>query len=242
MRRITNSLALDQVDCWLSAAPPFLSSTLTPTPAPTATPTDTPTPTETPSPTSTPTATPTATETPSPTPTDTPTLTLTPTFTPTPPPNRIINGDFSNGLHNWVFASNISKTVTNGVLNAYRAGSTGEASISQTMSFNASVGQALEASLLMGNSGNVSKSVRITLRSATVSSPGAVTCLYTIPANTPLTTYHLIGPVGTGWTGTGVVFQIVINTIENKPSYLLVDNVEVRQHTSTSLTETDCQA
>ena len=214
-------------------------SASTPSPTFTDIPTLTPTATPTPSPTETPSPIPTSTPTPSPT--LTPTFTATPTATATPPPNRIVNGDFNNGLNNWVFASNISKTVTNGVLNAYRVGN-GDGGIAQIMSFNASVGQALEARLLIGNSGNVSKSVRVTLSSANVSSPGAVTCLYTIPANTPLTAYHLIGPVGTGWTGTGVVFQIVINTIENKPSYLLVDNVEVRQHMSTGLTATNCQA
>ncbi|MBL8146654.1 MAG: hypothetical protein JNL34_09750 [Anaerolineae bacterium] len=218
--------------------------TTTPAPTPTETPSPTftpePTATETPIPTPTPTLTPTPTETLSPTSTDTPTPTLTPTFTPTPPPNRIVNGDFSNGLNNWVFASNISKTVTNGVLNAYRVGN-GDGGIAQIMSFNASVGQALEARLLIGNSGNVSKSVRITLSSANLSSPGVVTCLYTIPANTPLTAYHLIGPVVTGWTGTGVVFQIVLNLADYAPA-LLVDNVEVRQHMSTSLTATNCQA
>ena len=214
-------------------------SASTPSPTFTDIPTLTPTATPTPSPTETPSPIPTSTPTPSPT--LTPTFTATPTATATPPPNRIVNGDFNNGLNNWVVASNIGKTVTNGVLNAYRVGN-GDGGIAQIMSFNASVGQALEARLLIGNSGNVSKSVRVTLSSANVSSPGAVTCLYTIPANTPLTAYHLIGPVGTGWTGTGVVFQIVINTIENKPSYLLVDNVEVRQHMSTGLTATNCQA
>ena len=227
-------------------SPIATTPTLTPTDTPTETPipTDTftpePTATDTPIPTPTPTLTLTPTATATLTPTNTPSPTLTPTITPTPPPNRIINGDFSNGLNNWVFASDVSKKqVINGVLNATREGTSSTGSISQTMSFTANVGQALEAQFLMGNNSSVAKPVSITLRSTTVSSPGAVTCLYNVPANTPLTAYHLIGPVGTGWTGTGVLFQIILNTAD-KEGFLLLDNVEVRQYLNTSLTGTDC--
>ena len=213
-------------------------SASTPSPTFTDIPTLTPTATPTPSPTETPSPIPTSTPTPSPT--LTPTFTATPTATATPPPNRIVNGDFNNGLNNWVFASDVSKKqVINGVLNATREGTSSTGSISQTMSFTAGVGQALEAQFLMGNNSSVAKPVSITLRSTTVSSPGAVTCLYNVPANTPLTAYHLIGPVGTGWTGTGVLFQIILNTAD-KEGFLLLDNVEVRQYLNTSLTGTDC--
>ncbi len=233
----------------------------TPTPGPTATPTNTPTATQTPTNTLTPTATntpthtltPTATQTQTPTlipsitltPSNTPTATNTPvataTNTPSPLPNRVTNGDFSNGLANWIFTSDLSRTVSGGVLNVYRVNNSSWGGINQGLGFNASPGQALEATWLMGNSSGSAKSVRLYLNSGTGGFGGSVVCTYTVPANTPLTAYRLIGPVGSAWTGQGVTLQIIIYTADNQPS-LLLDDVAVRQHPSTSLSATDCNA
>jgi hypothetical protein len=103
------------------------------------------------------------------------------------------------------------------------------------MAFNvAPSSQALEASFLMGNSSGVAKPVIVYLNSRTGGFAGSVSCPYVVPANTPLTAYRLIGPVGTGWTGTGVAFQIVFQAADNA-SALLLDDVIVRHHTGTNV-------
>jgi hypothetical protein len=139
-----------------------------------------------------------------------------------------------------VFQADINRAVTNGVLNVYRMNTSSWGGITQNMSFNAATGQALEASWRMGNSSATAKTVRLYLNSATGGFTGSLTCLYTVPANTPLTQYRLIGPVGSGWSGTGVAFQIVFQTADNQAA-LQVDDVIVRHYTTNpGVSATNC--
>ena len=229
-----------------TATPTGTRATATPTATPTGTRT-TSTPTVTPTGTLTP-ATPTTTQTivTTATPTGTrtlvttaPTTTASPVASSTPPPDQVRNGDFSNGLTNWTFTSDVSRTVTNGVLNAYRTNTTSWGGITSNLTFNTRNGHTLEASLQLGNSSSTPKSVIVYLNSATGGFTGSLACPYTIPANTPLTTYRFIGPVGSGWTGTGVAVQIVFQTADNRPS-LLVDNVKVYQYFTVTVPSLNC--
>jgi hypothetical protein len=158
---------------------------------------------------------------------------------PAPLQNWIVNGDFRHGLTSWVITSDINYTVYDRVLNVFRMNTSKEGVIRQDMSFNAAPGQALEASFLAGNTSANPKSIRVYLTSAAGGLNGAVMCTYTIAANTPLTPYRLIGPVGAGWSGQGVALQIFMDTADNQ-RVLLLDDVAVRQHMSAVVPATDC--
>ena len=155
---------------------------------------------------------------------------MTATFTPAPPPNQVINGDFSSGLNNWLFLTDVSRSVVNGVLNAYRANASSYGVFKQNMtSFSAAPGQVLEASFRMGNSSAVTKNVQVFLTSYTGGGAGSFYCEYVVPPGAPLTAYRMIGPAGAGWTGTGVSIHFAIVQPDNRPT-LLFDDVAVRQY------------
>jgi hypothetical protein len=171
-----------------------------------------------------------------PTPSRTYTPSITPTYLPLSPVNTnlITNGDFSNGLTNWI-TWNSTASVVSGRLEIARNTGTTDGGFYQTINSSISANAPLELTLQMGNRSSVNKQVNIVLRDGGWRE--SFSCPFTLPARSPLQTYTMRVRTTRFWSP--LVFQGWLQNPDGAQA-LQVDNVNLQYKPNLNITGTSC--
>ena len=137
--------------------------------------------------------------------------------------NLIRNGDFGSGEDEWQFWESFPHEVVEGVMQFNRDTSGASASVFQEIGYPIKAQSPVEVTIQLGNTSAGDKEVHFTLHNPEWSE--ALTCLFTIPAGSPVQTYVMRGLVGTNWSD--IFFTVDRLTADGTPS-LTMDNVSVR--------------
>jgi cell wall-associated NlpC family hydrolase len=138
--------------------------------------------------------------------------------------NLIRNGDFNAGPAQWGFWGEIDVDGRDGLLYfKRRSASPYGAGVYQDINAVAASGSAFEVTADLGNSSNVDKQVTLNLRDPNLWT-GALSCPFTIPANSDPQTYRLAGDLPDDWENTR--FEIDVVSADGQPD-LILDNVAV---------------
>jgi len=138
--------------------------------------------------------------------------------------NMIRNGTFNAGAAEWGFWGEIDVDARDGLLYFKRRNpSSYGAAIYQEINAMAEAGSPFEVTADLGNTSSVDKQITLSLRNPNVWA-GALSCAFTIPANTDPRTYRLAGMLPDRWEN--VRLEIGIGPADGQPD-LMLDNVSV---------------
>jgi len=151
--------------------------------------------------------------------------------------NLIRNGDFDSGEDDWQFFDTFPHEIVDGVMQFNRDTSGVSASVYQDTGYAIKAQSPIEVTVQFGNSGDTDKEVHFTIHTPDWNE--ALTCLFTIPADSSLQTYTMHGLIGTDWSDT--YFTVDRLTADGTPS-LLLDNVSVRYLPNLELNGFECLA
>ena len=138
--------------------------------------------------------------------------------------NLIRNGNFDAGAAQWSFWGEIDVDARNGLMYfRRRSPSPTGAAVTQEINAVAEAGDPFEVTADLGNSSQVDKQVTLTLHNPNVWT-GALTCPFTIPANSEPRVYRLAGVLPARWENT--LLEIGVGSADGQPD-LILDNVSV---------------
>ncbi|MBN1312171.1 MAG: M23 family metallopeptidase [Anaerolineae bacterium] len=140
--------------------------------------------------------------------------------------NLLANGSLETGdISPWLVLPDTAAQIDTGTLHlSRRAGSIGWTSIEQYMPYALDAGSPFEISLSLGNTSDTTRYVDVSLRSAQSPITGYTQCTFTLPPNTPLTTYFLRGRTGSRWSN--FILAISVSPAGGKPA-IVVDDMSV---------------
>lgn len=138
---------------------------------------------------------------------------------PAPYTNIVQNGDFSASFGNWVRGGSAAWDVEAGVL-LLHSPTTNNGGIIQDSGYSAATADRYEVQLEIGNSSSVPKDVL--LQMLTTDGSNAVSCTWTIPANSPIRPYRMQTLAPGAWAN--IRFILRITTQDSLPA-VLVDNI-----------------
>ncbi len=157
--------------------------------------------------------------------------------------NLIVNDDFQYPFDYFFVAPGLGIDWANGILNMTRAQLFTEDSqpnftpIAQNAPFSAAAGTQLEASVQLGNSSSKPKLVSLHLWSFPNNDTRQV-CLFTVPANTPLSTYTMQMVTAAEWSNIDV--QLYVDDFGEQ--WLQVDELNVQYKPNAGITALSCDA
>jgi murein DD-endopeptidase MepM/ murein hydrolase activator NlpD len=147
----------------------------------------------------------------------------------TPAPERknvLANSAFDTGdLAPWLARPGTVAQVKEGMLTLQRQpGMPGWSGIEQYIPYALDAGSPFEVSLRLGNTGDTTRHVEISLRSVQNPVTGYSHCTFALPPDTPLLSYWLRGRAGYRWSN--FVLAVSISPADSKPA-VIVDDVSV---------------
>lgn len=119
--------------------------------------------------------------------------------------NVVSNGDFSNGLTDWLFFGQGSRNINNGEARFFRNPGFQGASFFQNIDVPVFAGLPYEVTANIGNASNVPKGVEVTLRAPNFAQ--SITCSLTVPPNTAPQPVTLQGIATVDWSGMVLTFR-----------------------------------
>ncbi len=152
--------------------------------------------------------------------------------------NMVRNGDFSMGNQQWIIWGNVDGWSPDPVLYFKRRFEAGSGGVYQNLLHTVPAGAPLEATLQLGNTSDVVKTVQVVLSDGT-SWDDARICNFAVFPNTPLQTFTLQAQTTTAWS------DIRLETNPGPPDSIpdiVMDNVAVYYHPSASYPVTVCSA
>lgn len=140
--------------------------------------------------------------------------------------NLLANGAFDTGdLAPWLVRQGTTAQIDKGMLSLHREpGTPGWSGIEQYIPYVLDAGSPFEITLNLGNTGNTTRTVEISLRSVQSPATGYTRCAFTLPPNTAPATYWLRGRAGYRWSN--FVLAISVSPADGKPA-VMVDDVSV---------------
>jgi hypothetical protein len=151
---------------------------------------------------------------------------------PAPYVNIIQNGNFNAGFSSWTQASLTWDVVPSGWLEAYQP--SGSGSFYQDLAYSASANDLYNIIIEVGNRSSSARILGVALYS-TIAPNNAVTCDFTIPANTSLQPYRMLTKAPGAWAN----MRLQIFPGGSAPS-LLIDNVTLQYSPASQVTSTVC--
>jgi len=155
--------------------------------------------------------------------------------------NIVRNSDFSANTEHWWFRvdGEIDYQVLSGVLHFNRrVSSLNYASVAQGLNYSSNVNSPFEISLDLGNTSNVTKTVKISLHDAS-SWNGSLECRFTLQPNSPLKLYGIRGRTSAFMPN--LLFEIHVDQPDGLPA-VNVDNISVKYRPDLTISETLCIA
>ena len=153
--------------------------------------------------------------------------------------NLVRNGNFDDRTSEWTPSGQVSWSVQDGIMRFLRL-NTAEppawAAFYQDFGYGAPANSVFEASFQLGNTSPHPKTVSVTLMNAAGRDYGAMTCDFSLDANTPLQPYVMRGTVPDTWANVRLEFSV--NPPDSAPA-VLVDDVSV-QFSDDAISETEC--
>ncbi len=148
--------------------------------------------------------------------------------------NIIGNGDFSNGFNKWTYWGDIGYSVTD-KLTFYRQNPSpnGGGAVYTGAAWRVPANAPLETLFMLGNSSNVSKSLRVVVSNQS----DEISCTINIPANQPLTPFRMRGKTHQAWSG--IRLDLTPNPADGVAG-IVIDDIAVRYQPELSVTATEC--
>lgn len=159
-----------------------------------------------------------------------------------PPPDQSIirNGDFSAGTTDWTPSGQLSWTVENGVayfLRLNTAEAPDWAAFRQDTNFGAPANLPLEASVDLGNTSGVAKTITLTVYNPAGSQYGAFRCEFVLPPGAPLQRYAMRGKTNSTWSN--IRLQVNVNPPDGAYA-ATADNIVLAHRPDLTLADTEC--
>ena len=131
----------------------------------------------------------------------------------------------------------MNMSVSAGVLSSYRMNTSSWGAFYQLSSYVLSPNQAVDVRFRAGNTSASAKSFAVVVNPPNFS--GLIVCSYTLPANTPMAQFQILGRTGADWNGSGMTFAVYVTEADNLPT-LQFDDFSVRHLAGQSVASTNC--
>ena len=155
---------------------------------------------------------------------------------PTPPDTELVrNGSFDDGTADWMPSGQVSWSVDDGTMHFLRLNTTEPpawAAFYQDFGYGALANSVFEMSFQLGNTSQYPKTVSVTLMNSAGHNYGAVTCEFSLDANTPLQPYSMRGQTHDPWANVRLEFSV--NPPDSAPA-VLVDDISAQLLVSTEI-------
>lgn len=154
----------------------------------------------------------------------------------------VVNGQFDDGTAAWTPSGQVSWAVHDGVMRFLRLNTADPpawASFYQNLDVGAPANSLFELGFSLGNDAPYAKTVSVTLQNAAGREYGALTCAYTLGANTPLQPFVMRAQTADTWANLRLEFSV--NPPDSQPA-ALVDDVSVRLVGNRAAVEVECES
>lgn len=155
--------------------------------------------------------------------------------------NLIHNGSFEDGTTEWTPSGQVNWSVQDGTMRFLRLNTSEPpawAAFYQDFGFGAPANAIFEIGFQLGNASQYPKTVSVTLLNAAGRDYGAITCDFTLGANTAMQPYIMRGQTRDTWANVRLEFSV--NPPDSAPA-AFVDDVSARfVNSSENIAETEC--